>query len=483
MFRSTINSFMFIASIGSILATLAFPASAQYTLRRVVSGLDRPVFATAPPRDFERIFIVDAHRGEIRILRLADGVLVSEPFLTLPSVSTGFEQGLLGLAFHPNYDANGFLYVYLTDPDTRIVRYSTSDDPDVADPLSATPILGWSQPQDNHNGGWIAFGPDGLLYVGSGDGGGSDDDDAGHTDGTGNAQDLTDNLLGKLLRIDVDGDDFPLDAQRNYAVPPDNPFVATSGDDEIWAHGLRNPWRAAFDRETGDLYVGDVGEAACEEIDVQPAASAGGENYGWRLREGTLATQTGGVGGPRPTGAIDPIFDYPHSGSTCSAPPSGFAGISVTGGYVYRGPITPLVGRYFFADFGTARIWSLVWDGSSPATFDGTNYFDLVDHGDDPRFRPDVGTVDQITSFGEDAAGNLYLLDLDGDVFVVPEAAACASIAAGALGLALLDRSRRNRRDRASNMPLQSAPSGGERGRSDRRARTPSADSTGGSIR
>jgi hypothetical protein len=222
------------------------------------------------------------------------------------------------------------------------------------------------------------------------------------------AQDTTDQWLGKVLRVDVDRDDFPADPTRNYGIPPDNPFVGEAGDDEIWAYGLRNPWRASFDRLTGDFWIGDVGQGAREEIDLQPAGSAGGANYGWRLREGTLATPT--VGGPKPPGAIDPLYDYPHG----SGP---LEGHSVTGGVVYRGPIASLQGRYLFADFFTARVWSLRWDGSDPALFDGTNYTDFVDFGDDPRFVPDAGVLAQVTSFGEDAQGNVYLTCLGGDVF------------------------------------------------------------------
>ncbi len=404
----------------SLLAAGAAGAQEVATLR-IAADLDRPVFVAAPPSDYGRVFVAEQHSGRILVLRLAGFALEPTPFLTLPAVSTGGEQGLLGLAFHPGYAANGFFYVSYTDPHTRIVRYQASPDPDVADPASATPILGAVQPQGNHNGGWIGFGPDGLLYVAIGDGGGGYDDGSGHTPGIGNAQDLEDNLLGKILRIDVDRDDFPSDPLRNYGIPASNPFVGRDGDDEIWAYGLRNPWRASFDRQTGDLYLGDVGQGLCEEIDFQPAASTGGENYGWRLREGTVATPF--VGGSPPPGAIAPILDYPHAGTgvPCSAPGAGFTGVAVTGGYAYRGPAAALDGRYFFADFATAAIWSLRFDGSPPAGFDGSNYSELSDHSGDPAFTPDLGAIDSVSSFGEDALGNLYVTDLDGEVFFVPE--------------------------------------------------------------
>lgn len=421
------------ASLGMIASALAVsphPADAQeFVVERVATGLSLPVFLTAPPGDTERVFIIEQHTGQIRILRLADRVLLPTPFLTVPGLSTGFEQGLLGLAFDPAYASNGYFYVYFTNTnwDSRVVRYQVSfGDPNVANDGSATTILGFAQPQANHNAGWIGFGPnDGLLYVMTGDGGGGRDQDTGHTEPGGNAQDLTSNWLGKILRIDVSGDDFPADATRNYAIPPGNPFVGTANDDEIWAYGLRNPFRASFDRQTGDLYIGDVGQNTCEELNVQPAASTGGENYGWRLREGTIQTPSLGIGGPKPPGGIDPIFDYPHnSNQACrfSGSGSAFLGAAITGGYVYRGPVSSLVGRYFFADYYSGQFWSLVWDGSVPSGFDGTNYGQLTDHDGDPLFAPDVGTIANISSFGEDAAGNLYVLNhLGGSVFRLPE--------------------------------------------------------------
>jgi glucose/arabinose dehydrogenase len=423
---------------------LAGAAGAQpFETVRVASGLARPVFVTAPPEDFERIFVIEQHSGRILIIRLPDFTLEATPFLTVAGVSQGSEQGLLGLAFHREYATNGLFYVYFTDPDTQVVRYQVSADPDIADPGSATAVLSFDQPEENHNGGWIGFGPDGYLYIATGDGGGSHDTGTGHTPGTGNAQDITDNLLGKILRIDVDGDDFPADSLRNYAIPAGNPFVGVTGDDEIWAYGLRNPWRASFDRWTGDLYIGDVGQNNCEEIDVQPGASPGGENYGWRLREGVILTPAAGIGGPHPPGAIDPIFDYPHGTvELCSNPGAGFSGVAITGGYVYRRPILALHGRYFFADFATAELWSLRWDGSDPSSFDGTNYVELTNHGSDPAFIPDVGSIDLVASFGEDALGNLYVADLDGEVFYVPEPSSELMLLVGVAATWLLGRRR-----------------------------------------
>jgi glucose/arabinose dehydrogenase len=411
-------------SVLSFVAVCGWAASAQsVSVERVVSGLTQPLFLTAPPGDFDRAFIVQQN-GSILVLDLATNQVGATPFLTVSGLPNLGEQGLLGMAFHPDYATNGFFYVSYTDPNTRIVRYQVSaGNPDVANPASAAPILEITQPQVNHNGGWLGFGPDDFLYVAVGDGGNGNDSGAGHTPGIGNAQDLT-NLLGKILRIDVDGDDFPVDPNTNYAIPASNPFVGVAGADEIWVYGLRNPWRPSFDRVTGDLYIADVGQQACEEVSLQLGSSMGGENYGWRLREGVI--ETPGVGDAKPAGAIDPLFDYPHSGATCSNVPAGYSGSSITGGYVYRGPIAALQGRYFLADFFTARLWSLVWDGTDPSLHDGTNYLDLTDHSLDPDFDPDEGTIGQVSSFGEDAAGNLYVMDLGGEVFRIPEPGAFA---------------------------------------------------------
>jgi len=443
----------------AIVLVVAAGETRAISVERVASGLASPLFLTAPPEDPARVFIVE-RAGRIRILRLASDTLEPEPFLDLGSLATNGELGLLGLAFHPDYAQNGFFYVSLATAEplagfdfrSRLLRFQVSADPDLADPESELQILEIPQPQANHNGGWIGFGPDGFLYNASGDGGGSNDAETGHTDGIGNAQDLTDNLLGKILRLDVDGDDFPGDPERNYAIPTDNPFSASANppgpDPEIWAYGLRNPFRASFDRATGDLYIGDVGQGRCEEIDFQPATSTGGENYGWRLREGTIATPTpteSPVGGPKPPDNVDPIFAYPHltSGVVCDSPGPGFDGRSVTGGYVYRGPVSSLVGRYFFADFIKGELWSFVFDGSLPADFDGTNYLDLTNHANDPEFTPDEGTIGSVASLGEDAAGNLYVVDLGGEVFRVPEPASGALALCALTSVGLLSRLRR----------------------------------------
>jgi glucose/arabinose dehydrogenase len=427
----------------------AAPASATVSAVRVAAGLTKPVFATAPPDDFTRLFILELHSGQIKILDLVSGQITPTPFLTISNLSTGFaEQGLLGLAFHPEYASNGQFFVSYVDRTgaTRVDRYQVSANAGVADP-TATNLLSIPHPQPNHNGGWLGFGPDGYLYVSTGDGGAANDLGFGHTEGIGNAQDLTDNLLGKILRLDVDN---PSDG-RAYGIPASNPFVGREGDDEIWAYGLRNPWRPSFDRATGDLWIADVGQNTVEELNFQPADSPGGENYGWRLREGTIPTPTPlppatPVGGEKPPGAIDPIHEFFHTAQLPNR--------SITGGYVYRGPIAELQGQYFFADFSNGNhIWSLRLDGSDPSQFDGTNFVDFKEWTQ--LLEPDVGSIAFVGSFGEDAAGNLYLVDLgggftgQGEIYrVVPEPASALLVGAALCALASA-RPRVRRADRA----------------------------------
>ena len=374
-------------------------------VERVLTGLSAPIYAKYAPGDSDRLYIVQ-RSGAIRILNLNTGTLNSSNFITVPGVDTFFEGGLFAIAFHPDFQNNRHFYVHYTDDtgfDTRVVRF-TATNSDTASTTTAENIIEINQPQGNHNGGWMDFGPDGYLYIAIGDGGNGNDTGSGHTAGTGNAQDITNNLLGKMLRLDIDGDDFPGDANRNYAIPASNPFVGVTGDDEIFLYGLRNPWRCSFDRLTGDLYIGDVGQGAREEISLFPGTGHSDYNMGWRLREGTIQTPAGGIGGARPSDNIDPIYDYLRTGQ--------FGGSSVTGGYVYRGPVQGLRGNYFFTDYNSNNLWSIRFDGSNPADFDGQNY--------SARFRwnnvinVDAGTISRVASFGEDLEGNLYLLDLNG---------------------------------------------------------------------
>ena len=353
---------------------------------RIASGLSQPLYITAPPRDVSRIFVVEK-TGRIRVFRW--GALLPTPFLDISTlVSNGSEQGLLGLAFHPQFVDNGRFFINYTNTagDTVIAEYRISANPDVADPSSARIVLQVAQPYSNHNGGHLAFGPDGYLYIGLGDGGSGGDPQ-------GNAQNPS-RLLGKMLRIDVD-------AAQPYGIPPTNPFVGSSPPlDEIWALGLRNPWRYSFDRVTGDLYIADVGQNRYEEINFQPASSSGGENYGWNIVEGNGHCFPSGSSCNQ-AGLTQPIHEYDHS-----------QGCSVTGGYVYRGCKMPdLRGTYFYADFcsGWVRTFRVV---GGIAT----------DHQDRTAELESSGvSIDQVASFGEDARGELYIADLGGEVFkIVP---------------------------------------------------------------
>ncbi len=359
------------------------PSPSIIKLQAVVTGLDMPLAIVDPDDGTNRLFIVQ-QGGKILIF---DGSsTLSAPFLDITSlVSCCNERGLLGLAFHPDFASNGFFYVNYTDDngDTVVARYSVSFDSNVADPDSAFTILTANQPFSNHNGGNLVFGPEDYLYIGMGDGGGTGDPQN-------NAQNLG-TILGKMLRIDVDGDDFPNDPNRNYVIPPDNPFAGVPGArQEIWALGFRNPWRFSFDRLTGDLFLGDVGQGDIEEIDFQSASSSGGENYGWRCFEGNSNYNQQGCGSP-----IDyefPILQYTHS-----------LGCSVTGGYRYRGAdVADLSGRYIYGDFCSGRIWGAVPNANG--IWVTTQLLD---------------TSLLISSFGEDKSGELYVADLSGTVYKV----------------------------------------------------------------
>lgn len=350
-------------------------------LAEIVSGLNFPLYLTAPPGDLSRLFIVEKG-GVIRIVK--DGTLLPVPFLDISAqVSTAGEQGLLGMAFDPDYASSGRFVVHYTDivGDTRLSSFRASADPDVADAASEAVILTADQPYSNHNGGQVSFGPDGFLYLGLGDGGSSGDPE-------GRGQDLSD-LLGSILRIDVR-------STPPYTVPADNPFVAVAGaSPEVWSYGLRNPWRFSFDRATGDLYIADVGQNRFEEVDVSPAAAGSGRgvNYGWSRMEGAHCF----ISGCDATGLELPAFEYSHG-----------QGCSITGGYVYRGGAVPaLQGQYFFADFCQGWVRSFRYSGGSAT--------ELTDW-------PTLSTGGSIVSFGEDAAGELYVVEAGGRVSqIVPD--------------------------------------------------------------
>ncbi len=334
-------------------------------LVQVAKGLARPVaFAVAPGDARKRWFVVEQHAGRIRIIE--NGKLAPKPFLTVGGISDGNEQGLLGLAFHPKFQTNGKLYVNYTDDDdgaTHVVEYTVSKDPDVVDPASRRQLLLIGQPFSNHNGGHLAFGPDGKLYTGMGDGGSAGDPEE-------NGQN-TATLLGKILR-------FQVDVER--------PVV------ERVHLGSRNPWRFSFDAKTGDLYIGDVGQNLWENV-YAVAAGDGQKNFGWNVVEGNHCFKQQGCS---KLGFTAPIADYSHD-----------EGCSVTGGFVYRGKALPMLdGRYFYADFCTGILRSLRW--TAGATREHWDWKDAIDR---------EGILAQISSFGVDADGELYVLELTGKIY------------------------------------------------------------------
>ncbi len=364
---------------GSADCSPAAGAEVPLKLTEIATGLSSPVLAKGAGNDATRLYIVE-QSGTIRIVK--DGVLLPTPFLDVDAATNGDftfggERGFLGLAFHPDYEQNGRFFVHYSDGggDTKIEEYHRSADPDVADPTPVGTVLTVNQPESNHNGGSIEFGADGMLYIFLGDGGGGGDQHGQ----IGNGQNLN-TLLGKVSRIDV--------TTLPYAVPAGN---FQGGSPEIWDYGVRNPWRASFDVCTGDLYIGEVGQNAWEEIDVEPAGQ-GGKNYGWRCREGMHDYNQNC--GPNAGTAVDPVIEYPHAGDC-----------SVSGGYVYRGSAIPsLRGTYFYGDYCSGHIWSFVWsNGQISGETDRSD--DLQSNGMN------------ISSFGQDVDGEVYVVDHGGTVY------------------------------------------------------------------
>ncbi len=351
------------------------PDASQYQLLEITNGLQRPLLLTNANDGTNRMFIVEQD-GHIWVATEVDGAIQKQPFLDVSGIvgTNGNERGLLGLAFHPQFKTNGQFFIDYTDVNgnTVVARYNVlASDPNASDPNSAAFVIQIKQPYPNHNGGNLAFGPDGYLYIGMGDGGSQGDPN-------GNGQNPK-ALLAKLLRLDID-------SAQPYAAPKDNPF-ATNPDfaPEVWAMGLRNPWRFSFDRLTGDLYIGDVGQNQYEEVDFQPAGQ-GGVNYGWNIMEGSHRYS----GEPEKAGLTAPIAEYSHGDNGCS----------ITGGYVYRGAsLKALDGVYFFADYCSGKIWSTFRDASGTWQ---TNLF--------------MDTNFSISSFGQDEAGELYVVNQGGSV-------------------------------------------------------------------
>jgi glucose/arabinose dehydrogenase len=386
-------------------APVAWPA---ITLSQAAAGLTAPVYATNAGDNSGRLFIVE-QTGVIRIVH--NGNLLTKPFLDISDrVRFNGEEGLLSLAFPPDYAQKDYFYVYYTragETNNQVSRFHLTSDPNVADPNSEEQILFLNHPgQTNHNGGLLVFGPDGYLYIGTGDGGGGGDPSR-------NAQNLG-SLLGKLLRIDTEYawvqkpqgsilSYLPILLSSSqappgppYKIPANNPFVSQSGArPEIWALGLRNPWRYSFDRQTQDLFIADVGQSAWEEIDFQPTGSQGGENYGWNIYEGDHCYPPGTLNCTPPANYSPPVWEYNHG-------PNDSTGCSITGGYIYRGAAYPAMqGIYFYGDYCSRTIWGLQFDGNRWVN---------------QELKTAPG---RITSFGEDQAGELYLTSSDGVVYQV----------------------------------------------------------------
>ncbi len=387
---------LFLLLFGIITSSFAQP---QLDLELFASGLDSPIGIVNA--DDDRLFVIE-QRGHLQILD-EEGNIAETPFLDLSDVvsQSGFETGLLGVAFHPDYSNNGYFYVNYTrqsDGNTVVSRFSVDpDNPDQADRESEVQMIMVEQPYGNHNGGQLLFGPDNYLYIALGDGG-----DGG--DPHNNGQDLT-TMLGKMLRIDVDADN-----DSAYVIPPDNPFVDDEDAlDEIWAYGLRNPWRNSFDRHTGDFWIADVGQNDYEEANFQPAGSSGGENYGWRCYEANMPFNTEDCGDQ--ANYVFPVFDYPHEGESCTG--------SVTGGYVYRGALySGLFGVYVLADFCTGNVYTIT---STSGEFEGTQVGNF-------------GATD-VTAFGEDQYGELYVvLQGSGEIHKLVETGDCNPVAMIATG-------------------------------------------------
>ncbi|MGB2402360.1 MAG: PQQ-dependent sugar dehydrogenase [Akkermansiaceae bacterium] len=354
----------------------------------LASGFDQPVWASCPQGVTKYLWIVEKD-GRIVILNRQTGE--KSNFLDISKLIKikMNEQGLLGLAFSNDYLQSGKLYVYYTNKigDSEICRFTAHGQNMMqCDPKSRELILTIKQSARNHNGGWIGFGPDDYLYIATGDGGAANDP-------KNHGQDLSTHL-GKILRIDVS-------SAEGYSVPEDNPFIGIAGaKPEIYAYGLRNPWRCSWDKKTNDFYIADVGQNHWEEINFVAAGKCKGANFGWRLREGLLPTPKKNVGGSRPNECVDPIYVYKHGNKY-------HEGVSVTGGYVYRGPIESLQGKYFFADYGNPRIWSIeVKDGKA------SNFIDWTE-----QLKPTQGSISQITSFAEDHDGNLLIISISGNIY------------------------------------------------------------------
>lgn len=384
------------------LSCLILTAQSQLSSVLVADGFKKPLLVTSHPEDADLLFVME-QTGTIKLIR--KNVVLKKPFMDIKDrvhtpITPGDERGLLGFAFHPNYGQNGRFFInYINKKGNTVVsEFRVSRNPHRADPNSERILFTLQQPFSNHNGGHMAFSPrDGYLYIAVGDGGKAADPY--------NVGQSLETLFGKILRIDVD-------SGKPYGIPDDNPFIRTpQARGEIWVWGLRNPWRFSFDRETGDLYTGDVGQDKWEEINFQPAASGGGDNYGWRIMEGNHCYNP-----PEDcdrTGLTLPVLEYPNDANymrtlTGLSQPD-VDGCSVTGGYVYRGKAIPgLQGTYFFGDYCSGNIWSFRMVNGKAVDFQNRTEEINLGGGEYTNY---------ISSFGEDTAGEIYIVDYNGEIY------------------------------------------------------------------
>ena len=386
MLKTAIFSCAAVLSVATVQARLG--------VEKVADKFERPLWVGQPTGISDKLWVIE-QVGKIWIVDAKTGARSEKPFLDIVSDVNrkGNEMGLLGMAFAPDFKTSGRFYVNFTDHQmkTRIVRFTVNTkNLTETDPASAEVLFTYNQPYENHNGGWVCFGPDGMLYISAGDGGAGDDP---HN----NAQNINMHL-GKLMRIDVS-------KKTGYEIPKDNPFAGkTDAKQEVWCYGLRNPWRCSFDRKTGDLWIGDVGQNKWEEVDHVEKGKASGKNFGWRLREGDVPNPNGKIAGDSPPGAIEPVYVYKHGMAKNE-------GLSVTGGYVYHGPIKELEGRYIFGDYQNPRIWSFELKGEKATSF--------KDHTDE--LQPEGGRINLISSFGEGNDGSIYIVDHTGPIYRIIE--------------------------------------------------------------
>lgn len=366
------------------LTTLAKDTAPSLRAVKIIEGLDSPVFLTAPDKSTDALYILEK-AGRIMIYDRKAKKILPKPFLDISKqikIKMN-EQGLLGMAFSPNYQTDHRFYLYYTNTkgDTQVSRFTHQPN---GKAINEEKLITVAQDFKNHNGGWIGFGPENYLFIALGDGGSRNDPKK-------RAQDKSQHL-GKLLRIDVSGD-------NGYTVPKDNPFLSDpSALKEIYAYGLRNPWRCSWDLKTNQFYIADVGQNQSEEINALNNNKLKGANFGWRAREATKPTPTKSVGGPKQHDAVDPIFEYKHS-----------IGRSITGGYVYRGKIKSIQGHYFYADWVMPKIWSIVYDGNKvTSTHDWTDQFSQGEQN-----------ISLISSFGTDPQGEIYIISHKGDIFYI----------------------------------------------------------------